>query len=91
MGCGLHLNRLAASVMLAGSRRVDPSVSALHCSSRSYGKGVNDMSVDLNAIEISDLIDEAVLEDDNLSQVMAASCTTSGCACSSSSSSCSSS
>lgn len=49
------------------------------------------MSIDLNAIEISDLIADSATKDDTLSQVMAASCTTSGCACSSSSSSCSSS
>ncbi|WP_188780473.1 thiocillin/thiostrepton family thiazolyl peptide [Marmoricola endophyticus] len=43
--------------------------------------------IDLNALEISDLMAETDGGNDSLSQVMAASCTTSGCACSSSSSS----
>ncbi|MEU3139518.1 thiocillin/thiostrepton family thiazolyl peptide [Nocardiopsis alba] len=43
--------------------------------------------IDLSAIEISDLVSETEQSDDALSQVMAASCTTTGCACSSSSSS----
>ncbi|MET8243297.1 thiocillin/thiostrepton family thiazolyl peptide [Streptomyces sp. NPDC005202] len=47
----------------------------------------NIQEIDLNALEISDLIADAGKDDETLSQVMAASCTTSGCACSSSSSS----
>jgi len=43
--------------------------------------------IDLSAIEISDLLSDADQGDESLSQVMAASCTTTGCACSSSSSS----
>ncbi len=45
--------------------------------------------IDFAAIEISDLVEDAVEDGELPSQVMAASCTTSGCACSSSSSTCS--
>ncbi|MFE2264265.1 thiocillin/thiostrepton family thiazolyl peptide [Streptomyces griseosporeus] len=47
----------------------------------------NIQELDLNALEISDLIEDSGNSDETLSQIMAASCTTSGCACSSSSSS----
>ena len=43
--------------------------------------------LDLNALEISDLIEDSSYSDETLSQIMAASCTTTGCTCSSSSSS----
>ncbi|WP_086561063.1 thiocillin/thiostrepton family thiazolyl peptide [Streptomyces africanus] len=43
--------------------------------------------LDLNALEISDLIEDSSYSDETLSQVMAASCTTTGCTTSSSSSS----
>ncbi|QBI53048.1 thiocillin/thiostrepton family thiazolyl peptide [Streptomonospora litoralis] len=43
--------------------------------------------LDLNALEISDLIEDSSYNDETLSQVMAASCTTTGCTTSSSSSS----
>ncbi|WP_250564421.1 thiocillin/thiostrepton family thiazolyl peptide [Sphaerisporangium fuscum] len=46
-------------------------------------------SIDLSAIEISDLISADARSDETPSQVMAASTTTSGCACSSCSSTCS--
>ncbi|MDA2810213.1 thiocillin/thiostrepton family thiazolyl peptide [Nocardiopsis sp. RSe5-2] len=42
---------------------------------------------DLNAMEISDLIEDSNYSDETLSQIMAASCTTTGCTTSSSSSS----
>ena len=45
--------------------------------------------IDFAAIEISDLVEDAVGDGELPSQAMAASCTTSGCACSSSSSTCS--
>ncbi|MDA2804673.1 thiocillin/thiostrepton family thiazolyl peptide [Nocardiopsis suaedae] len=47
----------------------------------------NAAEIDLSAVEISDLLNETEQSDEALSQVMAASCTTTGCACSSSSSS----
>ncbi|MDX2918178.1 MULTISPECIES: thiocillin/thiostrepton family thiazolyl peptide [Streptomyces] len=43
--------------------------------------------LDLNALEISDLIDELGRDNETLSQVMAASCVGTACACSSTSSS----
>ncbi|MFF9809286.1 thiocillin/thiostrepton family thiazolyl peptide [Streptomyces coeruleorubidus] len=45
------------------------------------------VELDLNALEISDLIEDSSYSDETLSQVMAASCTTTGCTTSSSSSS----
>jgi thiazolylpeptide-type bacteriocin precursor len=44
-------------------------------------------SIDLKALEISDLIEGSSYSDETLSQIMAASCTTTGCTTSSSSSS----
>ncbi|MFH8493187.1 thiocillin/thiostrepton family thiazolyl peptide [Streptomyces coeruleorubidus] len=48
---------------------------------------VDAVELDLNALEISDLIEDSSYSDETLSQVMAASCTTTGCTTSSSSSS----